>query len=131
VDRSTGRVAVKRMVCAEEIGLVVNPEGARLQMEGSLTMGLGYALGEEVHFRGGQVLETGFDTYELPHFSWLPKIETIIIDAQELPASGGGEPPIVCVGAVIANAIFDATGARMYHLPMTPPRVKDAVSKAT
>ncbi len=131
VNKTTGRVTVKRIVCAEEIGLIVNPEGARLQMEGSLTMGLGYALSEEVHFKGGQILETGFDTYEVPHFSWLPKIETILVNAPDLPASGGGEPPIVAVGAVIANAIFDATGARLYQLPMTPERVKAAVAKLT
>ena len=131
VDRKTGRVTVKRIVCAEEIGLVVNPEGTRQQIEGSLTMGMGYALTEEVHFKGSQVLETGFETYEVPHFSWLPKIETIIIDAKDLPASGGGEPPIVGMGAVLANAIFDATGARLYRLPMTPARVLAGMKKTT
>ncbi len=131
VDRNTGRVTVKRIVCAEEIGMVVNPEGTRQQMEGALTMGMGYALTEEVHFKGRQVLETGFDTYELPHFSWLPKIDTVIVDAKDLPASGGGEPPIVCMGAVLANAIFDATGARLYRLPMTPERVLAAMKGTT
>ncbi len=131
VNRSTGAVTVNRIVCAEEIGLVVNPEGTRLQMEGSLTMGLGYALSEEVHFKDGKVLDTGFDSYGITHFSWVPKIETIIIDAPELAASGGGEPPIVGVGAVIANAIFDATGARLYHLPMTAARVKEALKRIT
>jgi isoquinoline 1-oxidoreductase len=131
VDRKTGRVAVKRIVCAEEIGQVVSPEGTRLQMEGSLMMGLGYALTEEIHFKGGNVLDRGFESYELPHFSWLPKIETILIDAPEIPASGGGEPPIVGVGAVLANAIFDATGARLYQLPMTPSRVLEAIEKTS
>jgi isoquinoline 1-oxidoreductase len=131
VNRTTGQVTVKRIVCVEEIGQVVSPEGARLQMEGSLTMGLGYALCEEVHFKGGQILDTGFDSYDITHFSWVPTIEVIVIDAPDIPASGGGEPPIVGMGAVIANAIFDATGARLYQLPMTPARLKEALGTTT
>jgi CO/xanthine dehydrogenase Mo-binding subunit len=92
-------------------------------------MGLGYALTEEVRFKGGEILDRNFDTYEVPRFSWLPKIETILIDAKDIPASGGGEPPIVCMGAVIANAIHDATGARLLQLPMTPARVKQALAQ--
>jgi CO/xanthine dehydrogenase Mo-binding subunit len=122
---------VKRVVCAQDMGLVVNPEGARQQMEGSITMGLGYALSEEVRFRGGEVLDRNFDTYEIPRFSWLPRIETILIDAPDQPSQGGGEPPIVCMGAVVANAVFDATGARLYQLPMTPARVKAALLAAS
>ncbi|RPI21137.1 MAG: xanthine dehydrogenase family protein molybdopterin-binding subunit [Acidobacteria bacterium] len=128
VHRGTGRVQVKRVVCAQDMGLIVNPEGARLQIEGSITMGLGYALTEEVHFKGGRVIDNNFDTYEIPRFSWVPKIEAVLVEAPEEPAQGGGEPPIVCVGAVIANAIYDAVGVRLYHLPMTPERIKAALS---
>jgi CO/xanthine dehydrogenase Mo-binding subunit len=92
-------VQVERVVCAHDMGVVVNPEGARQQMEGGITMGLGYALTEEVRFRGGQVLDRNFDTYEIPRFSWLPKIETILIDNPQSAASGCGEPPIVGIGA--------------------------------
>jgi CO/xanthine dehydrogenase Mo-binding subunit len=129
VDRDRGLVQVKRVVCAQDMGVVVNPDGARQQMEGAITMGLGYALTEEVRFKGGEILDRNFDTYEVPRFSWLPKIETILIDAKDIPASGGGEPPIVCMGAVIANAIHDATGARLLQLPMTPARVKQALAQ--
>jgi nicotinate dehydrogenase subunit B len=128
VDKSSGKVRVKRVVCAQDQGVTVNPEGSRQQIEGSITMGLGYALTEEVHFRGREILERNFDSYELPRFSWLPKIETILIDNQEVPASGCGEPPIVTMGAVVANAIYDATGARLLQLPMTPSRIKDAIA---
>jgi len=128
VDKGTGNVQIKRMVCAQDMGVAVNPDGAALQIEGCLTMGLGYALSEEVHFKGREILDLNFDTYALPKFSWLPKIETVLLDSPELPISGGGEPAIVNVGAVVANAIFDATGARLYHLPMTPERVKAAVA---
>jgi len=89
-------------------------------------MGLGYALTEEVRFRGGEVLDRNFGTYEIPRFSWLPKIETVLIDAKDSPPQGGGEPAIICMGAVLANAVYDAIGARVLQLPMTPERIKSA-----
>jgi len=128
VDRATGRVRVGRVACAQDMGLVVNPDGSRQQTEGAITMGLGYALTEEVRFRGGEVLTRNFDNYEIPRFSWLPAIKTVLIDNPETPASGCGEPPIVCMGAVIANALHDATGVRLFQLPMTPDRLKSALA---
>jgi len=129
VSRRDGKVRVKRMVCAQDMGLVVNPEGARIQMEGCLVMGLGYSLAEEVNFKGGRIFDENFDTYEIPRFSWLPKIETVLVHNPDLTPQGGGEPPITCVGAVIANAIFDAVGVRMREMPMTPARVKEGMGK--
>jgi len=129
VDKKTGHVQVKRVVCAQEMGLVINPAGAALQMEGCITMGLGYALMEEIRFRGGQVLDTNFDTYKPTRFSWLPTIETVIVKADDEPAHGGGEPAIVCMGGLIANAIHDAIGVRLLQLPMTPERVKEGLAK--
>jgi isoquinoline 1-oxidoreductase len=128
VDRAKGRIAVKRMLCVQEMGLVVNPAGATIQIEGGITMGLGYALSEEVRFKNGVIRDTNFDSYKLPSFSWLPKIETLILDADGTPAKGGGEPAIILVGAVLANAVYDATGARLLELPMTPDRLKAALS---
>jgi nicotinate dehydrogenase subunit B len=96
-------------------------------MEGCLTMGLGYALREEVRIRDGRVLDEGFSTYEIPRFSWLPRIETVLVKNDALAPQGGGEPAIVPVGAAVANAVFDATGARLFRLPMTPERVKAAL----
>lgn len=129
VDKQTGDVTVKRVVCAQDMGLVINPQGATIQMEGCITMGLGYALSEDIHFRGGRVLDLNFDTYELPRFSTLPKIEPVFIDSDDPNAQGGGEPAIITVGGAIANAIFDATGARLYQMPMTPERVKLAMNR--
>jgi CO/xanthine dehydrogenase Mo-binding subunit len=129
VERATGKIRVKRMDCAQDMGLAINPEGATIQMEGCLTMGLGYALAEEVRFSGGRVLDANFDTYKIPRFSWLPKIETTIIDATSDPPQGGGEPAIIVVGAAVANAVFDAVGARLYRMPMTPERVKTAMAR--
>ncbi|MEK7404065.1 MAG: molybdopterin cofactor-binding domain-containing protein [Acidobacteriota bacterium] len=129
VNRSTGGVEVKRVARAQDQGVIVNADGSRQQMEGSITMGLGYTLTEEVRFRDGEVLVRNFDTYELPRFSWLPKIETILIHNPETPASGCGEPPIVNMGAVGVNTIFDAVDARLLQLPMTPARVRQALKR--
>ena len=129
VDRATGQVRVKRVVLAQDLGLVVNPDGARQQMEGAVTMGLGYALSEGLRFKDGRILDENFDTYRLPRFSWLPVIETVLVSNPGLPSQGGGEPPIVCMGAVLANAVFDAAGVRMLELPMTPERILEAIRK--
>jgi nicotinate dehydrogenase subunit B len=125
VDASTGKVQVKRVVHAQDMGLVINPEGAKLQVEGSIVMGLGYALREEIHFKNGEIFDLNFDTYQIPRFSWTPKIETVLIEGNS-PPQGGGEPPIVCIGAVLANAVFDAAGVRLHQLPMTPERITAA-----
>jgi CO/xanthine dehydrogenase Mo-binding subunit len=127
VDATKGTVRVERVVCAQDMGMVINPEGAKMQMEGCIMMGLGYALTEEIHFEGGKILDTNFDTYALPRFSWMPKIETVIIEANEQPPQGGGEPAIILMGAVVANALHDATGARLLQLPMTPARIQAAL----
>jgi isoquinoline 1-oxidoreductase len=129
VNKTSGRVQVKRVVLAQDQGVTVSPEGSRQQMEGSITQGLGYALSEEVRFKDGAVLHKNFDSYALPRFSWLPKIETVLIDNPELASQSCGEPPIINIGAVLANAIYDAVGARVLQLPMTPERVLAALKK--
>lgn len=127
VNKKTGAVKVLRVLCAQDMGLVINPQGATIQVEGCIVMGLGYTLSEDIQFTGGDIHNKHFEDYELPKFSWTPKIETVLIDAQDEPAQGGGEPAIVTVGGLIANAIYDATGARMYQLPMTPERILEAM----
>jgi isoquinoline 1-oxidoreductase len=129
VDRAKGAVTVDRVVCAQDMGVVINPLGATMQMEGCITMGLGYVLSEELRFDGGQMLDENFDTYELPRFSWLPKIETVLVKNDALDPQGGGEPAIVPMGAAIANAVFDATGERIFRLPMTADRLRAALAK--
>jgi CO/xanthine dehydrogenase Mo-binding subunit len=129
VDKTTGHVQVKRVVIAQDMGVVINPEGALIQLEGCVAMGLGYALTEEVHFKGGEILDTNYDSYELPRFSWMPKIEHVFIKNDDLAPQGGGEPAIILMGALVANGVFDATGARLLQLPLTPDRVKAAVGK--
>ncbi len=127
VDRQTGRVRAERIVCAQDTGEVINPEGVRMQIEGCLTMGLGYCLTEEIRFKNGRVLDENFDSYEIPRFSWLPRLETVLVDNPEMAPQGCGEPAITTMGAVIANAVFDAAGIRMRVLPMTPQRIMEAL----
>jgi len=129
VDKNTGHVQVIRVACAQDMGLCVNPEGTTIQMEGCITMGMGYALTEEIQFQGGDIKNHSFDTYKIPRFSWVPKIDTVIMDRKDQAPQGGGEPTIICMGAVIANAVHDATGARLYQLPMTPERILIAMKK--
>ena len=69
-----------------------------------------------------------FKKYPLFLFSWMLKIETVLIEVSDQPARGGGEPVVICMGAVIANAIHDATGARLFQLPMIPERIKQALA---
>jgi nicotinate dehydrogenase subunit B len=128
VDANTGQVHVKRIVCAQDMGIVVNPDGAKMQIEGGLTMGLGYTLAEELQFRGGEILDRNFDSYRLPRVSWAPRIEAVLVPNDQMPPQGGGEPAITTTGAVIANAVYDATGARVLRLPMTPERVLAAIA---
>ncbi len=130
VDRASGAIAVRRVVVAQDMGQVINPDGAKMQMEGCVTMGLGYVLSEELHFKGGAIHDRNFDTYELPRFDSVPRIETVLISNDSLAPQGGGEPAIVPMGAVIANAVFDATGVRLDRLPMTPERVLAALKAA-
>jgi isoquinoline 1-oxidoreductase len=130
VDKDQGEVQAKRIVCAQDMGLVINPQGARIQIEGCVTMGLGYALTEEIRFRGGKIKDRNFSTYKIPCFTWLPEIETVLIEAKDFPPQGGGEPAIIGMGGVIANAVFDATGVRLYQLPMTPDRVRNALKRS-
>jgi CO/xanthine dehydrogenase Mo-binding subunit len=87
------------------------------------------ALGEGLRFQGGRILDENSDTCTIPRFSWLPAIETVLVPNPDFPSQGGGEAPIVCMGAVLANAVFDAVGARVYELPMLPMWVLAAMGK--
>jgi nicotinate dehydrogenase subunit B len=127
IDKANN-VTVKKVVCVQDMGVAINPEGSRMQIEGCIMMGLGYALSEEVRFKGGQMLVNNFDDYAVPRFSWLPEIDAFALKSEETP-KGCGEPAIVPVGAAIANAIFDAVGARLFEMPFTPARIAKAIKE--
>lgn len=130
VDKNTGYVQVKRAVCCQDMGMVVNPQGAILQMEGCMLMGLGYALREEIQFDGMKMTSTNFDSYAITQFNMVPELDVVIVDSKDETPYGGGEPPVVVMGGAVANAVFDATGARVFRQPLTPERVKEAIERA-
>ena len=127
VDRATGHIQVKRAVCCQDMGMVVNPQGAIIQAEGCMLMGLGYALREEILFEGRKMLSRNYDTYSITQFNMVPELDVLLVDSKDKEPHGGGEPAIVCMGAALANALYDATGARLYRLPLTPERVREAI----
>jgi CO/xanthine dehydrogenase Mo-binding subunit len=94
-------------------------------------MALGYCLGEEIQFEGSRILTNNFDTYGIARFSWAPEIEAVLIDNPDLPPQGCGEPATTTMGGVIANAVYDAIGVRVFTLPMTSQRVKAAIEESS
>ena len=127
VNKENGNVDVERIVCAQDMGEIINPRGARLQIEGGLTMGISAALTEEIEFKGSAILTENFDSYEITRFSKVPQIDVVLVDNPDMPPQGCGEPACTTVGAVLANAVCDAIGVRLYELPMTPERIKKAI----
>jgi nicotinate dehydrogenase subunit B len=123
VDKTTGQVAVKQLVCSHDCGLIVNPDGVKNQIEGNVIQGVSRALFEEVTFDGNGVTSLDWKTYPILKFNDVPKIEIVLINRPEMPALGAGEPSIIPVAAAIANAIFDAVGLRLREAPFTPQRV--------
>jgi len=130
VDRATGGVRVVRVTVAQDLGQVVNPEGARAQMEGCVVMGISSVLTEEIHFEGGDIKDRSFDHYEITRFSSTPEVQTVLVENPGLAPQGCGEPTITAMAPVVANAVFDATGARLFRLPLSPQRVKEAIARS-
>ncbi|HEX6841125.1 MAG TPA: molybdopterin cofactor-binding domain-containing protein [Stellaceae bacterium] len=127
VSRS-GEIRVKRVVCAHDCGLVVNPDALANQLEGNIVQTLSRALHEEVTFDRARVTSTDWRSYPILTFPELPVIELDIVDRPELPPFGAGEAASAPVPAALANAVFDATGARLRSVPMTPARVREALA---
>jgi nicotinate dehydrogenase subunit B len=115
VDR---QVSVKRVTVAFDCGAIINPDGVRNQVEGSIVMGMGTALWELMEFDAGRVLTTGFNRYRVPRLSDTPQIDVVLIDDNSNPSTGAGEPGIVPIAAAIANAVADATGTEVEQLPI-------------
>jgi CO/xanthine dehydrogenase Mo-binding subunit len=127
VDKSTGEVAVKKVAVAHDCGLIINPDGLKNQIEGNVIQGTSRALMEEVLFDDSGIKTLDWSSYPILRYEKIPQIDIALIDRPEMPALGGGEPSIGPVPAAIANAIFDATGARLREAPFTPERVLKAV----
>ena len=128
VNRKTGAVHVTRFVCAHDCGLIINPEALRTTIEANLIQSLGRSLKEEVTFDRSNITSVDWVTYPVARASDVPdRVEVVLINHPELPSSGAGEPSSRATAAAIANAVFDATGARVRQAPLTPARVNAAL----
>ena len=116
--RSDKSVRVMRVIEAFECGAIVNPDGLRNQIEGSIMMGVGGALFESIDFGNGRILNAHFSQYRVPRFNDMPKVEAVLVDRKDQPSAGAGETPIVGVAPAIANAIFAASGERLRAMPL-------------
>lgn len=134
VDTLTGETDVLRVVSIPDAGKVINPQGLEGQTEGGAVMGIGYTLYEDVLIENGVHKTKNFTDYIIPTIRETPIIETFPVeDAPEqsgpFGAKGIGEVVMIPIIAAIMSAIYDATGARIYHLPATPERIFNALKK--
>lgn len=129
VNRRNGRIRVIRVVAADDSGYIVNPDGVRNQVEGGIIQSLSWTLKEEVKFDETSVLSHDWASYPIITFSEIPLIDVVLVDRPGQPYLGTGEAPTGPTAAAVANAVFDATGARLRRLPFTPNRVKEALGK--
>jgi CO/xanthine dehydrogenase Mo-binding subunit len=134
VDAETGEVTVHKLVVVQDVGRVINPLTLEGQIMGGAMQGLGWALYEQmVHDEYGTPLTGSWLDYNVPHFTHaVPEFEAVLVEVPTehgpFGARGAGEPPIIATAAAVANAITDATDARLTDLPMTPPRVVAAMT---
>jgi CO/xanthine dehydrogenase Mo-binding subunit len=137
VNRRTGRVWVKRLVCAHDCGLVINPEGLRRTIEGGMLHTLSRTLHEEVRFDGEKITSVDWASYPtLTHADAPERIDVVIVNGDpnparpDLPHYGAGETVCKPTMAAVANAIFDATGVRLRRVPFRAASVLAALKTA-
>jgi CO/xanthine dehydrogenase Mo-binding subunit len=137
VDVETGEVRVERVAAAHDVGRIINPLGARSQIEGGIIQGIGHTLSEQrlIDPETGRVLTTSLDAYRMPTIADVPEILCEFVDKPDehltsLGSKGLGEPPIVPLAAAVANAIRDATGADVHELPISREEMLRALAEA-
>jgi nicotinate dehydrogenase subunit B len=128
VDLGSGAVRVARVVVAQDAGLMVNPKGIELQVQGNVIQSVSRALMEEVRFDNAGVTSLDFHSYPIATFPDVPEIQVVLLDRPDDPPLGVGEAASIPSAAAIANAIFDATGARIRQVPFTSQRIKAALA---
>ena len=131
VDPASGRIAVTRVVCAHDCGLIVNPDALKNQIEGCIIQTISRTLHEEVAFNRSRVTSDDFASYPILKFPEVPAVEVILVDRPDQPLMGAGEAATAPVAAAIGNAVFDATGIRLRTVPLTAERVKAALASAS
>ena len=124
VDRNSGKVVMKRICCAHDGGLIINPDGLRNQVEGNIMQTLSRAMHEETKFDKSRVTSVDWNSYPILKFTEVPPLEVELVNHPELPPLGAGEAAAAPVAAALANAIFDASGIRLRSVPFTPERLR-------
>ncbi len=130
VDRKTGQVRVLRLVVAHDCGQMINPDGVLNQVQGGAIQTVSRTLMEDVQWHGSQIDSVDWASYPILRFGDVPKVEAVLIDRPGQPTWGAGEQTPTTIPAAIANAIFDATGARLRQIPFIPARVNAALQAA-
>ena len=126
VNRNSGDVSVKKLTAAIDVGLAVNPDGIKAQVEGSLLWGVSNVLFEELTVQNGKFVQNNFDKYSWQTMNNLPEMDIQIVENGVYPC-GVGEPATSVVGAAIANAIFNAVGVRVRELPIRRKDILEAL----
>ena len=116
----TDGVKVLRVVAAFECGPIINPNHLENQIQGSVIQGMGGALFEWIDFKNGKIINPAFSTYRVPRFSDSPKLEVVMLNRTDIPLVGAGETPILGIAPAVRNAIDNATGKKLYTLPLVP-----------
>ena len=129
VNKRTGATRVTRFVCAHDCGLIINPEALRGTIAANLIQSMSRGMKEEVTFDRSNVTSVDWTTYPVARAQDIPtQVDIVLLNHPELPPNGAGEPSSRATAAAIANAIFDATGARVRQTPLTPARIKAVLS---
>jgi CO/xanthine dehydrogenase Mo-binding subunit len=132
IDPSSGAARVDHIDVAVDCGLVVNPAGARSQVEGGvIAQGVGSTMNEAITFANGRVSNATFRAYGPLRMSQAPSVDVIFVEDKTQPMQGLGEPAIGPVSAAISNAIYDAIGVRLRDLPFTTDRILAARQATT
>jgi nicotinate dehydrogenase subunit B len=129
VDVTSGSIRVQRLCLAHDCGLVINPDGVRNQIEGNLVQATSRSLLEEVKWDGSRVTSVDWRSYPILRFPDVPELSISLISRPDVPSTGAGEPATMPVAAAIANAVFDAVGARLRQGPFTPERLIAAMGR--
>ena len=130
VERESGKVRVKKFYVAHDCGQIINPDGLRNQIEGNVVQTTSRTLLEELQFDRSRVTSVDWASYPILKFPDVPEVAIDLIDRPTEKPWGAGEPTSAVVPAAIANAIFDATGARLRSVPFTPAKVSAALHGA-
>ncbi len=117
---SDGDVKVIRVVAAFECGGIINPNHLENQIQGSVIQGLGGALFERIDFKDGKLLNGQLSKYRVPRFSDIPELDVVMLNRKDIAPAGAGETPILGIAPAIRNAIDNATGKKLYTLPLSP-----------